>query len=124
MMPDKICPLGEDCDLHLAWMAGASKQKARTEAAEAEVNRLRKEMAEGSFYKESDIDALMNERDALCAEVDRLRQAVDRQMTLATGTRHRTAETRSVVFALTAVMAAFDSGRCEQTATERETRKS
>jgi uncharacterized protein YceH (UPF0502 family) len=40
----KSCPLGEDCDLTIAWMKGAEhardKAKARIEELEAEVARL------------------------------------------------------------------------------------
>jgi hypothetical protein len=75
------CPLGDDCDLTLAWMKGqqeardsfrarieelktqvglaridADQQRARAEAAEAQ-------MASGSFYQEKDIDALMARAD-------------------------------------------------------------
>lgn len=39
------CPLGDDCDLHVAWMAGAenmrAKMQARIDALEAENARLR-----------------------------------------------------------------------------------
>ena len=44
-MTKKSCPLGEDCDLTLAWMMGAEdardKAKARIAALEAEVAKLK-----------------------------------------------------------------------------------
>jgi hypothetical protein len=44
-MTKKQCPLGEDCDLTLAWMMGAAeardKAKARIEALEAEIEKLK-----------------------------------------------------------------------------------
>jgi len=44
-MTKKQCPLGEDCDLTLAWMMGAEdardKAKARIEALEAELHLMK-----------------------------------------------------------------------------------
>ncbi len=44
-MTKKDCPLGEDCDLTLAWMKGAEdardKAKARIEALEAELHLMK-----------------------------------------------------------------------------------
>jgi uncharacterized protein YfcZ (UPF0381/DUF406 family) len=54
-MTDRTCPLGEDCDLTVAWMAGrgdAEKTiaalRARAEAAEGELARLRHAIHEAS----------------------------------------------------------------------------
>lgn len=42
-MTDKKCPLGEDCDLTIAWMAGAGRAKsaymARIEALETKLEK-------------------------------------------------------------------------------------
>ena len=51
------------------------------EAAD-EIERLRGELASGSFYKEDDIDAMQDEIERLRAEVERLRAALERIQTL------------------------------------------
>jgi hypothetical protein len=40
-MSSAKCPLGEDCDLTLAWMMGAEKAKDTIKAQAAEIERLR-----------------------------------------------------------------------------------
>ena len=44
----------------------------------SELNRLRAELASGSFYKESDIDAMQDEIASLRAEVEKYREALDK----------------------------------------------
>lgn len=50
-MPDistrgsETCPLGEACDLTIAWMAGAEKAKDKIKAQAAEIERLRGDLA-------------------------------------------------------------------------------
>lgn len=40
-MSSEKCPLGEDCDLTLAWMMGAEKAKDTIKAQAAEIDRLK-----------------------------------------------------------------------------------
>ena len=40
-MTKKQCPLGENCDLTTAWMAGAAKAQDQIKAQAAEIERLR-----------------------------------------------------------------------------------
>ena len=40
-MTKKQCPLGEACDLTIAWMAGAAKAQDQIKAQAAEIERLR-----------------------------------------------------------------------------------
>lgn len=44
-MTKKKCPLGEACDLTIAWMAGAAKAQDQIKAQAAEIERLRGEVA-------------------------------------------------------------------------------
>jgi len=45
-MSDMKCPLGEDCDLTLAWMMGAERAKDTIKAQAAEIERLRAALRE------------------------------------------------------------------------------
>ena len=44
-MTKKQCPLGENCDLTTAWMAGAAKAQDQIKAQAAEIERLRGNLA-------------------------------------------------------------------------------
>ena len=44
-MTKKQCPLGENCDLTTAWMAGAAKAQDQIKAQAAEIERLRAKLA-------------------------------------------------------------------------------
>ena len=44
-MTKKRCPLGEDCDLTIAWMAGAAKAQDQIKAQAAEIERLKAKLA-------------------------------------------------------------------------------
>ena len=44
-MTKKQCPLGENCDLTTAWMAGAAKAQDQIKAQVAEIERLRGDLA-------------------------------------------------------------------------------
>jgi len=65
----RTCPLGDDCDATVAYMAGRSALAAENAA-------LRAELADGSFYKEADIDAMQSTIAGLRADNDRLRGCV------------------------------------------------
>jgi myo-inositol-hexaphosphate 3-phosphohydrolase len=73
-MTKKQCPLGEDCDLTLAWMMGAEdardKTKAQIAALEAENNRL-KEQCKGLAQ------AAMNNGQGLIIAESKLAKAVE-----------------------------------------------
>ena len=73
-MTKKNCPLGEDCDLTLAWMMGAEdardKTKAQIAALEAENNRL-KEQCKGLAQ------AAMNNGQGLIIAESKLAKAVE-----------------------------------------------
>jgi uncharacterized small protein (DUF1192 family) len=51
---------------------------ATVAAQRAEIERLRAELASGSFYQEKDIDAMQARADAAEAEIKRLRAALER----------------------------------------------
>lgn len=44
-MTKKRCPLGEACDLTVAWMAGAAKAQDQIKAQAAEIERLEAKLA-------------------------------------------------------------------------------
>jgi hypothetical protein len=82
-MTKKQCPLGEDCDLTLAWMMGADdardKTKAQIAALEAENNRL-KEQCKGLAQ------AAMNNGQGLIIAESKLAKAVEALRSIAANT--------------------------------------
>ncbi len=51
-MTKKQCPLGENCDLTTAWMAGAAKAQDLIKAQAAEIERLKAKLAEAKGGKD------------------------------------------------------------------------
>ena len=49
-MPDMKCPLGDDCDLTIAWMMGAERAKDTIKAQAAEIERLRAALKQIAKY--------------------------------------------------------------------------
>ena len=52
-MTKKQCPLGENCDLTTAWMAGAAKAQDQIKAQAAEIERLEKACSEWAEVSQS-----------------------------------------------------------------------
>lgn len=79
-MSEGKCPLGEDCDLTLAYMMGAEKAKDTIKALRAEVDRLqgnlRAELGDHIHGTPCAQIRWQQEREELQAEVERLRAAL------------------------------------------------
>ena len=80
-MTDRTCPLGEDCDLTVAWMAGAEDQRkhmhGRLSEAAARIEALE---AERDVLREAAVKA-----EAALQAADELAQAVDDLIAQSTG---------------------------------------
>lgn len=66
----------------------------------SELNRLRAELASGSFYKESDIDAMQDEIARLRAEVEKYRSELEALPPKLNDMQHVSAATMRVVLSL------------------------
>lgn len=64
-MTDMKCPLGEDCDMTLAWMMGAERAKDTIKAQAAEIEKLRKDLSLSVFTDSEYCKVLERENERL-----------------------------------------------------------